>query len=310
MSDMDILAAIDAAVGCQQCGGKLDESVSDDFCGQDCQQAWAAQHTEPLTDYFEPWHRPWDFPGVGTEAAVSGREYPDESGGERIQLMPDQSMRFYPRARTAVSVRWGDPEVPTAASRVFASRDGQEWQGIGTTRGLEPAAVIVDEVHSWPAGRITAGPLSASMVLNGVIRTRPVFRLPRSTGDLSADWAAARHARYSATTDAQRAAVALRMESLTERQAEMYRHLRVAVNASVTATFDQLQRIGEQLFEAMRPAAQEFARAYLNDVVSCEHPERPDLQEQALQARRNRNTAAATRPSPSRRSWRPPMIIP
>jgi ribosomal subunit interface protein len=44
------------------------------------------------------------------------------------------------------------------------------------------------------------------------------FRLPRSTGDLSADWRAAEAAVRAAATDDQRASVRLRMASLAERQ--------------------------------------------------------------------------------------------
>ncbi len=46
----------------------------------------------------------------------------------------------------------------------------------------------------------------------------PEFRLPRSTGDLSADWRAAEAAVRAAGTDDQRASVRLRMTSLAERQ--------------------------------------------------------------------------------------------
>jgi hypothetical protein len=42
--------------------------------------------------------------------------------------------------------------------------------------------------------------------------------LPRSTGDLSADWRAAEAAVQAAATDDQRASVRLRMTSLAERQ--------------------------------------------------------------------------------------------
>ena len=40
MSVDDTLAAIDAAVGCQQCGRPLDGSVSVDFDTEECQTAW------------------------------------------------------------------------------------------------------------------------------------------------------------------------------------------------------------------------------------------------------------------------------
>lgn len=36
----DIVDRIDAAIGCQQCGGPLRDSPSDDFCGERCQEVW------------------------------------------------------------------------------------------------------------------------------------------------------------------------------------------------------------------------------------------------------------------------------
>jgi hypothetical protein len=44
----DIIARIDAAIGCRQCGGSLDDSPSPDFCGEECQQTWHTARTEPL----------------------------------------------------------------------------------------------------------------------------------------------------------------------------------------------------------------------------------------------------------------------
>jgi hypothetical protein len=42
---------------CQQCGKALDaKSVSEDFCRQDCQRAWHAERSKPLSAYHEPWH--------------------------------------------------------------------------------------------------------------------------------------------------------------------------------------------------------------------------------------------------------------
>lgn len=58
------------------------------------------------------------------------------------------------------------------------------------------------------------------------------FRLPRSTPDLAADRRAAEAAERAAVTDDQRAAVRLRMESLTERQ----RHSPGAVTGGVAAS--------------------------------------------------------------------------
>jgi len=44
----DTLAAIDAAVGCQQCGRPLDGSVSDDFDTEECQTACHAARASRL----------------------------------------------------------------------------------------------------------------------------------------------------------------------------------------------------------------------------------------------------------------------
>lgn len=64
MTDTDILAAIDAAVGCQWCGGELGDSPSGDFCGPEHQHAWHAQHVEPL-----PWSRDAAVVYVGVDSA-------------------------------------------------------------------------------------------------------------------------------------------------------------------------------------------------------------------------------------------------
>ncbi len=68
----DILDAIAAAVGCQHCEGPLGDSPSDDFCTDLCQEAWHAAHGDRLLGYREPWDRPWDFPGIGTDFHSTG----------------------------------------------------------------------------------------------------------------------------------------------------------------------------------------------------------------------------------------------
>lgn len=77
----DILARIDAAVGCQQCAGPLGDSPSDDFCSTECQNAWHAARTVELVDYQEPWHRPGEFPGIGSDVyRVRTFRLPPETG--------------------------------------------------------------------------------------------------------------------------------------------------------------------------------------------------------------------------------------
>lgn len=70
----EFLTALDEAIGCQQCGGDLTGSVSDEFCTDTCQHTWYAQHAEPLTSYTEAaswevlrcetaahWSPPWEW---------------------------------------------------------------------------------------------------------------------------------------------------------------------------------------------------------------------------------------------------------
>lgn len=50
----DIIEAIDHATGCQQCGGDLTGSVSDDFCSEVCQQAWHTVHVSKVENLLLP----------------------------------------------------------------------------------------------------------------------------------------------------------------------------------------------------------------------------------------------------------------
>lgn len=55
---MDIITAIDQAIGCHRCRGPLDNSPSDLFCSDWCQQAWHEARSAPLVDYTEPYDLP------------------------------------------------------------------------------------------------------------------------------------------------------------------------------------------------------------------------------------------------------------
>lgn len=52
----DIIDLIDQAITptCHQCGAELGDSLSNDFCGPGCQQAWHAARVDPLVGYEEP----------------------------------------------------------------------------------------------------------------------------------------------------------------------------------------------------------------------------------------------------------------
>jgi hypothetical protein len=232
---VDILDAIDEAVGgCHECGGPLQDSPSDDFCGDGCQQAWHASRVDELVGYREPWDRPEDFPpGV----------------------IPPEAFE--------------DEEPPIPSPPVLVS----------------PLGLLQ---VTWDPGP-------------------PEFRLPRSTGNLAADWRAAQRALLAATTDEQRAAVQLRMESLAERQrvqsAELARQLDQAF-APVREVMAALGEAGaawmQQIGERMRPLFDGLRRA---GVVEEAPP--ADPRERALAARRNRNTGPQQRRRAPRSIGRP-----
>lgn len=252
----DILAAIDAAVGCQQCGGPLGDSPSTDFCSERCDLSWRARHVEPLVGYWEPWHRPWDFPGIGTEQHRSNRS--------------------------------AQPATPAPP---FLSSDAQalgEHLVQGLAEGLRARPPVV------------TGPMAMIHVEWPGLQ----FRLPRSTSDLLADWQVARIAQATASTDAQRAAVALRIESLTERsraemtaRAEAFRGVMDEISVRFRGTMDTIGTLFGQIRESLRPLG-----AALRDVGLVDEPELPaDPRERALQARRNRNTGPPVQRRPPRR---------
>jgi len=56
--ERDILDRIDDATLCTECRHPLGGSVSDEFCGPGCQQAWYARRTVPLPPSPDPW-RTW-----------------------------------------------------------------------------------------------------------------------------------------------------------------------------------------------------------------------------------------------------------
>jgi hypothetical protein len=124
----------------------------------------------------------------------------------------------------------------------------------------------------------------------------PAFRLPRSTGDLAADWREARLALLAATTGDQRGAVQLRMESLAERQRaahlEATRQLAEAMRP-VHAFFEGFAEAFRQTGERLRPFVEGLVR-----VVDVPPP--GDPRERALPARRNRNTGPQQQRRPPR----------
>jgi hypothetical protein len=53
MSTMDIITAIDAVIGCQECGGPLDRSPDRDFCGEPCWTTWHSARVGATPEWYE-----------------------------------------------------------------------------------------------------------------------------------------------------------------------------------------------------------------------------------------------------------------
>lgn len=74
-ADVDeFLTRVDAATRpvCGSCAAELDpDGPSLYFCDDACSACWHTTQSEPLVGYVEPWHRPWDFPGIGRDWATS-----------------------------------------------------------------------------------------------------------------------------------------------------------------------------------------------------------------------------------------------
>jgi hypothetical protein len=82
-----IIAAIDAATGCQQCGAPLSASPSGDFCGPACQQAWHSARSNPLEWHVEAGH---NFRG-------DAMRWSPEGGTREGDLRPEAVPRPAPR---------------------------------------------------------------------------------------------------------------------------------------------------------------------------------------------------------------------
>ncbi|OLR92694.1 hypothetical protein BJP25_21975 [Actinokineospora bangkokensis] len=86
MAVSDVVAEIDAVMGCQQCGGPLGDSPSGDFCGQACASLWAAQRTGA---------RPGDVAAAFPALAQAAREISaalrgDAAGGQIVWRGDDE----------------------------------------------------------------------------------------------------------------------------------------------------------------------------------------------------------------------------
>jgi hypothetical protein len=131
----DILEAIDNAIGCHQCGGSLDGSVSDLFCGEACQATW---HARRVGEEPDPWlrpaaPRPWrtGLPALRAElfdAAVGGNV--------RVTLFTSESAQ-----------QSGSPSYGAGGARL-------EWNRTPIVATWSPPEDGPDEIYAFSIGDV------------------------------------------------------------------------------------------------------------------------------------------------------------
>lgn len=113
----DIIDRIDAAIGCQECGGGLDRSVSDDFCFEDCQFAWYQGRVEPFHEELE--FLPIQWTGVDELREQTSLRFDDRRRRVRSDL--EDSLRY---AWSALCGEPGDWSSPVVEAPVIMTHEG------------------------------------------------------------------------------------------------------------------------------------------------------------------------------------------
>lgn len=306
----DFLDRLDEAIGCQQCGRPLGESVSEDFCSIACQTLWHRQHVEPLTTYHEPWDDWADGVPYGDESVYTGETV------ERYE---------------------GDAPTPRGYSHIrvddWLSGTGEPLPSVwnpALDMALDGSVRFVVMYGPDGSTRITHLP-------------RPAWRLPRSTGDLMADLRAWSRASRTAVTAEQHAACAVREDDLKERYRRAYAEVAHSPSRSMVLGFSAGMARASANFEAMSESMARMGQVFSRAISEMPTPTYPrmtlhsagvlhngetitftapsdcrcpapnvdvdhiipdalvDQYQRALEARRNRNTGPAARPLDPRR---------
>lgn len=141
----------------------------------------------------------------------------------------------------------------------------------------------------------------------GQARMRPPpnpadWRLPVQTADLAADRRAWRHARDTATTDAQRAACRLRGEQLAERSRQQLEHLRETLAPFFAGVVEGINAAFQGLSAALAGMHREISRLAASSPTPPPPPRtRAEAARRAMDARKHRNTGPPAGGRPPRR---------
>lgn len=164
----DILATIDAAIGCQQCGQPIGDSPSDDFCTPACQTAWSAARAEALNTYDEPdelpvhAHNLVELHSPETCVACSERQRRRQIIAEafvaQFQAMADAQREAVTARATDAELRQRDPFSRTT----FQVRDQHAERVAAAWSAVRPQRVYLGfDVASDPVGVTVDGEVIA-----------------------------------------------------------------------------------------------------------------------------------------------------
>lgn len=267
-TNRDFIDQLDAAIGCQQCGGPLGDSPSDDFCGEGCQERWHATRPRRLAG-------PWKcgpvgiIPGDAFDAASSGWQ---EIGQVREPV-----------------VFGFDPAVEGGAVVAAALRGGRIH--INLVGEPAPLSAGADHAGVTPGGEVIGRDNGRLRAVDHVVERTDTDRAERGAFESALANTIAEIGRAAGIPPAM--VVSWMSPSIAERalEADRQRYLeqaerRIARYNTAYAT----------AFHLVDVDADAIARYYLDDVVQSQPADAPPMTPapRALQLRRTRNTGPST----------------
>lgn len=117
----DIIDSIDAAIGCQQCGHPIGDSVSDDFCSQGCQGDW---HSNPVRSEPLPFPPDLHFQGSGPDRHVT---VADTIYNQQCRFWADSDWSAWTQAPMTTPAEFPVPPELTVPRHVEVPDVTQRW---------------------------------------------------------------------------------------------------------------------------------------------------------------------------------------
>jgi hypothetical protein len=155
-TDRDFLARLDAAIGCQQCGGPLTQSVSDYFCSEDCSEDYSEAHSDDLDDDWSTLGHDWEPDELADLEPVSWlpprtwrlRRSTGDLAADQSALRDAQRTASSAAQREACAVR---SEALRGRQRVIWAREWRLPRSSGNPGGDWNALVWAETTATTPA---------------------------------------------------------------------------------------------------------------------------------------------------------------